>query len=58
MSFLGFLLQEGSTNSSPIFSSGENSFDKSKLVVRKLKPAFLNMRNVLHVHFLILLHLN
>ncbi|XP_038147624.1 GRAM domain-containing protein 2B isoform X3 [Cyprinodon tularosa] len=25
-------IEEGSTNSSPIFSSGENSFDKSKLV--------------------------
>lgn len=32
------LLQDGSTNSSPVFSSAENSFDKSKLVVRDLFP--------------------
>lgn len=31
-----FSPQDGSTNSSPVFSSAENSFDKSKLVVRDL----------------------
>lgn len=35
-SSLDLLSQDGSTNSSPLLSSGENSFDKGKLVVRKL----------------------
>jgi len=34
------LLQDGSTNSSPVFSSADNSFEKSRLVVReRFSPA-------------------
>lgn len=38
------LLQDGSTNSSPVFSSAENSFDKSKLVVRDLFSILQNLK--------------
>lgn len=37
-----FSPQDGSTNSSPVFSSAENSFDKSKLVVRDLLSRLLH----------------
>lgn len=38
------LLQDGSTNSSPVFSSADNSFDKSKLVVRDLFSILQNFK--------------
>lgn len=38
------LFQDGSTNSSPVFSSAENILDKSKLVVRYLLSVLQNFK--------------
>lgn len=45
---ISLLIQDGSTNSSPIFSSAENSFDKSKLVVRER----FSIKQICRMHWL------